>query len=167
MTTQLNSLTVMEMTKKFSRAQNYLAWKTYQKQVLHSKGLFGYTNRVIMQPSSRGSSGVLMEELWEEQNGRAMARIAINCNDAIMIAVDAHDTANKAWDYLVGKYQNTSWLAKSLAKKHLTDLKHSDSHDMLTHIDTLNVQLSECKAIGITIADEDYCMIITNLLPVS
>lgn len=38
---------------------------------------------------------------------------------------------------------------------------------MPVHIDLLNIRLAECRSIGITIEDGEFCMMITNSLPVS
>lgn len=143
------------------------------------KGLFGYSNFSIVKPKSSppdpsataGTTAAtalsLTEEVWEDQNGKALAQIAINCSDTILIALDRYSNAAEVWKYLAETYQNLTWLAKSLAKTRLTDIQYTDGTDMPEHIDTLNVRLAECRSIGITIEDAEFCRIITDSLPLS
>lgn len=165
MNTPSNGLIHMDLTKKLSGTQNYLAWKTFQRQVLRSRSLIGYTDGTITKPSPV-ASGLTVEE-WDDRNGKALAQVAINCSNAIMITLDSCVTAADAWKLLGDKYQNTTWLSKSLAKKHLTGTRYTDGNDMPKHIDMLNVCLAKCKAIGIKMEDGEFCMVITDSLAIT
>lgn len=108
-----NGLILMDLATKLSGAGNYLVWKTFLKQVLHSRSLIGYTDGSIKKlslpsPASPPSPGGtvpkmtattgLTEEQWEDRNGRVLAQITVNCSETIMIALDKYSGAAEAWN---------------------------------------------------------------------
>ena len=181
----LPSLTILPEDQKFN-GENLLQWKINITQLLGSKGLLGYVDGKIPQPTASplapdpkasesqvsaaaatpvySSTPTLDEWLFRDQLARG--HITLNCTDVTSLGVLTTGTAKDAWDSILAEWGKSTDMRRSLAQDALNQTLFSEGSDIQEHIKLLRTRRAAVDNLSDSpMSDETWRGVIIRSIP--
>ena len=101
----------------------------------------------------------------ETQDAWTKILLTINIKDIDGLGIDTTGTAVSIWKMAKDNYEITSEMTKINAQEELQTIKYTDDDDFPTHLFIMCSKLSQVHAMGTTISDNTFKVILLNSLP--
>ena len=145
----LPSLTILSDEQKFN-GENLLQWKTSITQLLGAKGLSGYIDGKIPQPTTSSSSADTKQtpvysttptlDEWNFRDQLARGHITLNCTDVASLGVVTTGTAKEAYDSILSEWGKSTDMRRSHAQEALNRTTFVEGSDIQEHIKLLRTR---------------------------
>lgn len=143
---------------KFTDPSQWMVWKFQVKVNLLALGLYGLVDGSKVKPV--GADAVTLET-WVKNDARAQKVMVNSCGAKVLIHVCNCDSAKEIWDKLNSVYEQSNKASKHLLQEQFYAYKKDSTHDIATHISTLEGMVHKLKVTGVTIEES---MLITKIL---
>jgi len=104
---------------------------------------------------------------WTNRNAWTMGLLLFNTKDAVGRGINIDGTAAEAWQSYIDIYENASGMARQNTVQDLRNTLYTNHTDFDLFITTLRKKFSNVNALGGKLTDEDFKLIILNVLPQS
>jgi hypothetical protein len=179
------SLTILSDEQKFN-GENLLQWNTNITQLLGSKGLLGYIDGKIPQPSSPPPAKPSTEgavtattvastpvysttptlDEWTFRDQLARGHITLNCSDVAGLGVVTTGTAKDAWDSIQNEWGRSTDMRRSHAQEALNRTEYDEGSDIQDHIKLLRTRKAALDNLSTSaMTDETWRGIIIRSIP--
>ena len=178
------SLTILSEEQKFN-GDNLLQWKTNIIQLLGSKGLLGYIDGKIQQPTQTVpesseeatattavttpiySSTPTYDE-WIFRDQLARGHITLNCVDVASLGVKTTGTAKDAWESIEAEWGRSTDMRRSHAQEALNRTEFVEGSNIQDHIKLLRTRKVAVDNLSTeAMSDETWRGIIIRSIPPS
>ena len=145
-------LTILSDDQKFN-GENLLQWKINITQLLGSKGLLGYVDGSIPQPSPTPDSeptevaastpvysSTPSPDEWLFRDQFARGHITLNCTDVTSLGVLTTGTAKQAWESILAEWGRSTDMRRSHAQEALNQTLYVEGSDIQEHVKTLRTR---------------------------
>jgi hypothetical protein len=145
------SLTILSEEQKFN-GDNLLQWNTNITQLLGSKGLLGYIDGKIVQPTTAPTSAETAAtatpvysskptpDEWKFRDQLARGHVTLNCTDVAGLGVNTTGTAKEAWDSIQTEWGKSTDMRRSHAQEALNRALYVEGTDIQDHIKLLRTR---------------------------
>lgn len=152
--------------EKFIEPSQWMLWKFQVRVNLMAAELTGYLDGTTEKPSDAtvdDHAQKLAE--WKKNDAKAQKLMVNSCGSKVLIHLCNCSTAKEMWDKLHSVYEHSSAAGKQLLQEKYHSYKKNPSHDIATHISTLQGMVQNLKAVGVNIDDGGLIMKILMTLP--
>lgn len=109
---------------KLDGPSNYRKWAFSVKIILRGHGLASHLTGAFAVDKSRDGSRAAAVTAWTNDNGRVMSAIVTSMK--WIMSLEHHETAKELWDYLQGRYIQSSGTLLHTLLQHLHELQQND-----------------------------------------
>lgn len=102
----------------------------------------------------------MKQEDWDVTDRKAKGMIRLCLADSIMLNVHEEKTTTSLWNKLGDIYQGESLVNNLFLRKKLYSLKMDEGTLVADHLNTFNMIVAQLTYVGVTINDEDHCMLL-------
>ena len=121
---------------------------------------------VTVTKTSWSSTSLSIEE-WTNCDAQTIELLLFNTKDAIEWKININGTVVKAWQSYINIYENALAMAQQNAIQDLYNTLYIDHTNFDLFITILQKKISNINALGGKLTDEDFKLIILNVLPQS
>lgn len=151
---------------KFIEPSQWMIWKFQVRVNLMAAELVGYIDGSTERPTDATETNHQQNLAdWKKNDAKAQKLMVNSCGSKVLIHLCNCSTAKEMWDKLHSVYEHTSAAAKQLLQEKYHSYKKNPSHDIATHISTLQSMVQNLKAVGVSIDDSGLIMKILMTLP--
>jgi hypothetical protein len=174
------SLTILSEEQKFN-GDNLLQWNTNIKQLLGAKGLLGYIDGRIPNPTSPANSEattVLVTtstpiysttptpDEWTYRDQHMRGHLTLNCTDVASLGVITTGTAKEAWDSIQNEWGKSTDMRRSHAQETVNRTKYVEETEIQGHIKLLRTRKAALDNLSTQpMSDETWRGIIIRSIP--
>ena len=96
---------------------------------------------------------------------KARGLIRLSLADSILLNVHEEKTAHSLWKKLGDIHQGKSLVNKIFLRKKLYSLKIDGGTTVADHLNSFNMVIAQLTSVGVSIDEEDQCMLLLYSLP--
>lgn len=140
--------------------ENYHTWRIQMQDILAELELWEYVSGDNTLPTDTAQ-----QSAWRKKDAKALRAIRLRiAKDVLVYAQDAK-TSKEAWDTLAETFQESGPIGIIEARRKLFRAQCPEGGDIEEHLRKLRSYRSELHALGQTLSDADFSMIILTSLP--
>ena len=136
---------------------NFELWKLKLEDLLFDRDLWSVVSGI--KPLG------MKQEDWDLTNQMARGLIRLSLADSVLLNVHEEKIANSLWKKLGDIYQGKSLVNKIFLRKKLYSLKIDGWMALVDHLISFNMVIAQLISIGVSIDEEDRCMLLLCSLP--
>jgi len=157
---------------------NWLSWYRLVHTAAVSRGVFGYLDGSITQPSTPPQTETPPAETpwdseipsfkkWKACNTWTLDLLLFNTKNPAGLGINIDGTAADAWTSYINTYEKAYNMARLNMEQILQNTTYSDHIDFTDFIINMQTKWSDARVLGSKITDEDFKDIIISSLPES
>lgn len=160
--------------EKFIDPSQWMIWKFQVRVNLMALEIFGHVDGTTKMPEPAAASETdatkkakAVKDIaeWNKNDARAQKVIVNSCGAKILIHLCTCKTSEEMWSKLHSVYENTNDAAKQLLEEKYYSYKKDPSHDIATHISTLQNIVQKLGVVGVTVSESSLMTKILMTLP--